>query len=85
MNHETDKHGGSMEFFASEIQFFGGEIMWSGLSGDVVAIWYEFWIDYRNFKTKWDTRRFELGMASRIHETEKDGGPVEFGTFVHNK
>ena len=52
---------------------------------DEVAIGHEFWIDCRNFETKlWGTRRVELGTASRIHETGKDGDPVEFGTFVHN-
>ena len=43
MNHETDKYGGSMEFFTSEIQFFGQTNVVTRRSRNRVL--YEFWID----------------------------------------
>jgi len=40
MNHETDKHGGSVDFFASGIKFFGKTNVVRRRT--VVAIGYEF-------------------------------------------
>ena len=47
MNHETDKHGGSVDFWLQEYNSLG-ILMWLE---DVVVIGYEFWIDCRNFET----------------------------------